>query len=122
MHTCASADEARRVVAGGVDIVVRLLDQGRRIAPEQRDHRHAFGETDGEAFLLRAHEIEIDAERAARQRLGGAHFISDRVVVGAAQHQHAESAGIADGGDEFRADGATHRGLDDRHIDSKPLA
>src|SRR5579862_2520287 len=93
-----------------------------RIAPEERNNANAFVETGCEPLLLGKLQIEVHPERLGRQRACLPDLLPNRGEVRPPQHQHAESAGIADRGRKARPDGATQRRVDDRQLNSEALA
>ena len=92
------------------------------LTPEKGNHRNALLETDFEALFLRKLKIQVDPEWARGQSAHFPDLTPDRLVVRAPEHEHAEGAGIAYGGRECGTNRAAHRGLNDRHLDSKSCA
>ena len=119
------AARIRRVGHGMQHGGARRLDnrhQLRRVRPEEGDDFHALLQTHRQTFLLREADIQVHREGARCQCLGGADIAAQCIDVHAPERQHAQPAGIADRGGEFRAMRPAQGGEDDGNVDSEFVA
>jgi len=93
--------------------------EGRRLAPEKRDNRHALLQTDLKALFLRKFQIQVDGERFCGESASFADLLTQCLYVRSPQRKRTQPAGVADCGSKSGADRSTHGRLNYRNFDPK---
>src|SRR6266480_6004055 len=100
----------------------RALYQRRRVTPEKGNNRDMLLQADCKSFLLGKFQIQVHSERTRCQSTNFSNLLPNCVEISSPGYQHPERGYIAYSCGKPGANRPTHRRLDDRQLDPKPIA